>query len=153
MFKKILVAADGSSRAEKASSYAIGLAKSCGAELNVVSVVDIGSPRTAMEIDPDYTEELKDSIDVDKLEDERKKIENQIVDHVNKMASAEGVSASGSVRVGHPSEEILKQAKDEGCDLIVMGSHGRRGLSAAVMGSVSTNVIHAGTFPVLVVPE
>lgn len=153
MFKKILVAADGSSRAEKAASYAIGLAKSCDAELHVVSVVDIGSPRTAMEIDPDYTEEIKESIDVSKLETERKKVENQIIDHVNKMASAEGIQATGSVRVGHPSEEILKHAQETDCDLIVMGSHGRRGLTAAVMGSVSTNVIHAGAFPVLMVPE
>ncbi|MFA5810361.1 MAG: universal stress protein, partial [Thermoleophilia bacterium] len=137
----------------KAASFAIGLAKSCDAELHVVSVVDIGSPRTAMEIDQDYTEELKESIDVGKLEDERKKVESQIVDHVNKMASAEGVEVSGSVRVGHPSEEILKHAQETDSDLIVMGSHGRRGLTAAVMGSVSTNVIHEGSFPVLVVPE
>jgi len=152
MFKKILVAADGSSRGEKAASYAIDLAKICNAELVIVCVVDAGSPRSAMEIDPDSIKELGDDYDTSDLEKEREKVESQIVNHLNDKAKQEGIQSSGVVRAGNPSEEILKQAQEADSDLIVMGSHGRSGLAAAVMGSVSTKVVHAGALPVLIVP-
>lgn len=152
MPQKILVATDGSPRAEKAVSYAIDLAKSSGAELNVLSVVDSGSPRSALEIDPDNIEEIAEEVDVSEIEDARKRIETQIVSHASKMASEAGVQTSGKVRIGTPADEIVKQAQEAGCDLIVMGTHGRGKLATAVMGNVATSVIHAGTTPVLVVP-
>jgi nucleotide-binding universal stress UspA family protein len=154
MFKKVLVTTDGSSRAEKAADYAIGLAKSCDAELHVLSVVDSGSPRTAMEIDPDYVEEIEDSpnIDVDQVEEDRKKPEKQFAGRLIEKAKSEGVKATPFIKVGNPSDEIISTALENSDDVIVIGSHGRSPMGAALVGSVASSVVHAGDLPVLVIP-
>jgi nucleotide-binding universal stress UspA family protein len=67
-------------------------------------------------------------------------------------ARARGVQATGaSVEALHPWEAILEQAKAKNCDLIVMASHGRRGLGALLIGSETQKVLTHGTVPVLVI--
>jgi len=153
-FKNVLIATDGSKQAEKAAEYAVGVAQSCDAQLHVLSVVDVGKPRQAYEIDQDYAEEIGDNqgVDLEALEEERKKPEQQFVNRINELASAEGVNATTAVTVGKPADEILSYASANGCDLIVVGSHGRRPLTAALLGSTASSLVHAGTVPVLVVP-
>ncbi|MDO8735901.1 MAG: universal stress protein [Thermoleophilia bacterium] len=154
MVKNILVATDGSPRSEKAADAAIMLAQSCNAKLHVLSVVDSGKPRTAMDFDLDVGEEIKeDNPEIsDEYEEGRMKPEQQFVSAVSKKASDAGLEANGIVRVGRPAEEILNVAKENSCDMIVVGTHGRGPIATAVMGSIATKVIHAGTTPVLVVP-
>lgn len=154
MFKKILIATDGSSRAEKAAAYAVDMAKDCDAELNVVSVVDTDKPRNAGEIDSEFYEEIEDSpnIDIEELEEKRKKPETQFANRVVEQATEKGVNAAVTVRVGNPAEEIVNAARESGSEVIVIGSHGRSALGAALVGSVTTSVIHGGDLPVLVIP-
>lgn len=154
MVKNILVATDGSPRSTKAADAAIMLAQSCSAKLHVLSVVDAGKPRTAMDFDLDVGEEIKEDNPViaDEWEEERMKPEQQFVSHVTDKASSAGIEAHGIVRLGNPVDEILNAAKENACDMIVMGTHGRGPVATAVMGSIATRVIHDGTTPVLVVP-
>ncbi|MBI5870843.1 MAG: universal stress protein [Actinobacteria bacterium] len=154
MVKNILVATDGSPRSEKAADAAIMLAKSCNAQLHVLSVVDSGKPRSAMDFDLDVAEEIKeDNPEIsDEWEEDRMKPEQQFVSHVTDKASGAGVEAHALVRLGHPAEEIVSAAKENDCDMIVVGTHGRGPVATAVMGSIATKVIHDGSTPVLVVP-
>ncbi|MHB9112343.1 MAG: universal stress protein [Thermoleophilia bacterium] len=154
MVKNILVATDGSHRSEKATDAAIMLAKSCNAKLYVLSVVDSGKPRTAMDFDSDVSKEIKeDNPEISKeYEEDRTKPEQQFVSRVTDKTSGAGVEAQGLVRVGSAAEEIVKAARENDCDMIVVGTHGRGPVASAVMGSIATKVIHAGAAPVLVVP-
>lgn len=154
MVKNILVATDGSPRSDKAADAAIMLAQCCSAKLHVVSVVDVGKPRSGMDIDPDGYEEIKeDSPEIsEEIEAERRKPEQQFISRATDKASAAGVEANGIVRVGSTSEEIINAAKENDCDMIVVGSHGRGPVATAVLGSIATKIIHAGVVPVLVVP-
>lgn len=65
---------------------------------------------------------------------------------------ADGLTVEALLVQGPTAETILDEAARLGCDLIVMGTHGRRGLAKAVMGSVSDQVLRANRFPVLLVP-
>lgn len=154
MFKKVMIATDGSSRAEKAAEHAFMMAKACGAELQVVSVVDAGSPREAYDIDPDFhdeTEEMTD-VNVDELKEQRSEPEQKVVESMIAAAREAGLNVSSHVAMGDPAKEILAFAKESGTDVIVLGSHGRSALGSAVMGSVCTKIVHSGEIPVLVVP-
>src|SRR5665811_2444376 len=109
MVKNILVATDGSPRSEKAADTAIMLAKSCNAALHVLSVVDSGKPRTAMDFDLDVAEEIKEDNPViaEEWQEDRMQPEQQFVSNVTKKASGAGVQTNGIVRLGNPAEEIL----------------------------------------------
>jgi len=154
MVKNILVATDGSPRSDKAADVAIMLAQSCNAKLHVISVVDAGKPRSAMDFDMDVSEEIKEDNPViaNEYEEDRMKPEQQFIGAISKKASDAGLEANGMVKIGHPAEEILNTAKENDCDLIVVGTHGRGPVATAVMGSIATKIIHAGTTPTLVVP-
>ena len=144
--KKILVPTDGSERAERAAQCAIDLAKASGASLLFLNVVD--------EVSPAYVYELESgaSIDVAALDDQRRQFGRDAVDRLKKSADAAGVNSETMVAEGHPWQEILSRADSEGADHIVIGSHGRRALAAAVLGNVTINVIHGAKVPVTVVP-
>lgn len=154
MFKNVLVATDGSERAERAATYAIELAGSSEGKLHVLSVVNEDRPRTAGEIDRDFYEEIEDSpnIDVEKLDQERKKPEMGFANRIVQQASDKGVEAAMLVRVGNPAAEIVKAAVELGAEVIVIASHGRSAVGTTLMGSVASGVIHRGEIPVLVIP-
>lgn len=146
MIRKILVPTDGSERAEHAGALAIDLAKSTGAELIVINVVD--------EIAPAFAYELESGayLDLEAVTNQRRSFGNEAVDRLKDRAEAAGVRTSGIVTEGHPWQEILAQVEATGADHIVIGSHGRRALAAAVLGNVTVNVIHGSKVPVTVVP-
>ena len=68
-----------------------------------------------------------------------------------KKLDAAGQIHTTHIHVGQPAEVIVKMAADLGCDLIVMGTHGRSGIAGLVMGSVASRVLHLATCPVLLV--
>lgn len=146
MIRKILVPTDGSDRAEHAASLAIDLAGATGAELLFVNVVDEIAPAFAYELEAGVYLDLK------AIADQRRKFGNEAVDRLKARADAAGVRSSGIVTEGHPWQEILAQVDETGADHIVIGSHGRRALAAAVLGNVTVNVIHGSKVPVTVVP-
>lgn len=146
MIKKILVPTDGSERAERAADFAIALAKATGASLLFLNVID--------EVPPAYAYEMESGapIDVAAIDDLRQKFGEESVARLKEKAVADGITATTSVVEGHPWQEILTQSEIEGADHIVIGSHGRRALAAAVLGNVAVNVIHGAKVPVTVIP-
>jgi nucleotide-binding universal stress UspA family protein len=133
---KILVATDGSRFSSIAINKAIDFAKAYGGSLVVVSVVDV--PAEFYAEAPQAAEEMV-----------RKAKEYTAA--VRKQAEAAGVRAETYVGEAEAFEAIVKLAKDEGVNMIVVGSHGRTGLRRLLMGSVTEKVIGHAPCPVLVV--
>lgn len=142
MYKRILIATDGSDKSSLAAQEGIDLAKALGAEvlaLNVINEVVIASA-------------------VRQLGSDRKEVEDKLmasgqkaVDSIKKMGSAAGVKVDPIVRMGSPANMVIDVARNEGADLIVMGSHGESGASKLLIGSVVQKVLYWATIPVLVV--
>ena len=145
MYKRILVATDGSSLSKKAVGNAIALAASCGAELVALKVIP-RYPQTYFE----------GSIPLSAAEIAR--IEKQWVDaaeenlaSVQKNATAKGVACKGvTVKSDVVSDAIISAAKKHKADLIVMASHGRKGIKRLLLGSETQQVLTHSHTPVLV---
>jgi nucleotide-binding universal stress UspA family protein len=143
MYQHILVPTDGSDITQKAVDTAINLAKNLGAKLSTLAVREpfpYGAVSEMQAIAPQA------------FFDTQERIASTNVQAVKDACRAAGlVCAGGSVEALHPWEAILEQAKAGGCDLIVMASHGRRGVSALLLGSETQKVLTHSTIPVLVV--
>ena len=143
MYKRILVSTDGSEISEKAAQAAVELAKSAGAALYVISVKEPFPYSAISEMQPVPPQEFFDA---------QERIASKRVAGVVDAAKAAGITCQGhTVEALHPWEAILDHAKAQGCDLIVMASHGRRGVSALLLGSETQKVLTHSTLPVLVV--
>ncbi len=143
MFKKILVPTDGSSLAHKAAEVAADLAQSQGAQIIGVYVIDpypfIGVGDASAVGLQAYMSEVQATA-------------GQALFDMRKLCEARGVSFSGdTIERGSPYEGILETAKAEACDLIVMGSHGRKGMEALILGSVAQKVLTHVGLPVMVI--
>ncbi len=147
MISKILVPTDGSKTAQKAGRYAVDLAKQLNASIIVLSVFDRSSTRGWASYDSIAAPQVLESIESYLQEAAKKHGEA-----VKKLCDKHGIQSKTVLTTGHPVEDIVKEAKRSKADLIVMGSHGRSALSAAVLGSVAYGVIHRDMkTPVLVV--
>ena len=147
MISKILVPTDGSKTAQKAAFYAVYLAKQINASVIILSIIDQRSfmsqavpaqrtPRNLLEPLDDYLREAAE----------------KYVGEIKKLCDDNDVKSLTVVTTGHPVEKIIKEAKKSKADIIVIGSHGRSLLAAAVLGSVAYGIIHNDTkIPVLVV--
>ena len=142
-FKKILAATDGSKYSEAAVSEAIAIAKRCDSNLTIISVVP---SEAASPFDIVHSEMQKEAI-IDKELQEAEKI----VKNVKKLAEENGVKVKGLIYSGRPYDAILEIAKEEKATLIIVGSHGRTGISRLLMGSVTERVIGHAECAVLVV--
>ena len=123
-FKNVLVATDGSQYSEAAIREAISIAKRCNSSLVVISVAS--------------------------LDAEIKSAEGNVKRAVE-FAAKDGVKAEGLTVIGKPYEAIVNAVKQKHTDLIVVGSHGRRGLERLLMGSVTERVIGHSETAVLIV--
>lgn len=141
--KRVLVATDGSRYSDAAAMQAIGIAKRCGAELTVISVVP---SETISPLDIVHSEMQRELIS----EKERKAAECN-VRNIQDVAEKNGVNVKGFVRAGKPYEAIISAADERKADLIVVGSHGRTGIEKLLMGSVTERVIVLSPCAVLVV--
>jgi nucleotide-binding universal stress UspA family protein len=142
-YQKILVATDGSRYSMAAASEAIHIAKRCGAELLVISVVP---SETASPFDIVHTEMQHEMIAQKEFHEGEKNVNDLLV-----IAGQEGVKAEGFVVEGRPYEAIVEHAREKGVDLIVMGSHGKTGLERLLMGSVTERVVGHADCAVLIV--
>jgi nucleotide-binding universal stress UspA family protein len=143
MFKRVLIATDGSELAGKAVTTGLALAKSLGAAVVAVTATE---PWTAMTNGEGF------AFDFPIEEYEKGCAENagRILARVRADADQQG-TACETVHVNDfPAEAILATAKNKGCDLIVMASHGRRGISRLLLGSQATRVVTLSTVPVLI---
>jgi len=141
MTKRILIATDGSELSQRASELAISLAGSLGA-----SVVGCA----ALPVYPYHG--LGEAAAAETVFQARAAAAaNDHLDAIEKLAQAAGVAFQRVLREGHPDDIILQTAETEGCDLIVMASYGRRGVSALLLGSETQKVLARSGLPVLVV--
>lgn len=145
MYARILVATDGSSLSKKAVANAIGLAATCGAELVALKVV------------PRYPQAyFEGSIplnakDVARIEAQWSEEAQAAVDAVKKLAEAKGVKTKALVsRSDIVSDAIIATAKKQKADLVVMASHGRKGIKRLLLGSETQQVLTHCHVPVLV---
>lgn len=138
MFKNIVVAVDSSKNAEKAYMEAINFAKASGADLTALSVVQL----------PDYTATVGE---VEEAKNEGITFFSKILKKVVKLGASQGVSVKTKILVGHPAETIIKFAKQEEYDLIIMGHQGASGIKGFLLGSVSGKVLEYAACSILIV--
>jgi nucleotide-binding universal stress UspA family protein len=145
VFKRILVPTDGSPLSKKAVQSAIGLAAGLGAELVALNVVP-HYPTSYFEGGVSVSHN-----DVARIEREWSEKGQDLADEVREAAAKAGVKAkSATVHSDLIAEAILAAVKKHRCDLIVMASHGRKGLKRLLLGSETQHVLTHGTVPVLV---
>lgn len=144
MYRKILLPTNGSALCESAVQRGIEFAKEIGA-----SVVGFHAiPATSYLI---YTEAGPSDVLAEQFERDAMARGQKLVDAVTDAARAMGVESDSLLLTNdHPWEAIIEAAATKGCDLIFMASHGRRGLSALLLGSETTRVLTHTTIPVLV---
>jgi nucleotide-binding universal stress UspA family protein len=143
MFKRILVPTDGSDITAKAIDTSITLAKSVGAQLYAISVKEPFPYSAISEMQPTPPQEFFDA---------QERIASKRVQAVVDLCAAAGVPCQAhTVEALHPWEAIIDHAKRMECDLLVMASHGRRGVSALLLGSETQKVLTHSKVPVLVV--
>jgi nucleotide-binding universal stress UspA family protein len=143
MYKHILVPTDGSDITAKAVDAAVQMARLCGARLSAISVKEPFPYSAISEMQPVPPQEFYDA---------QERIAAERVKKVSELARAAGMACSAvTVEALHPWEAILDHAKTQGCDLIVMASHGRRGVTALLLGSETSRVLTHSDLPVLVV--
>jgi nucleotide-binding universal stress UspA family protein len=134
----ILLATDGSSASEGASDEAIDLAVQVGARLLVVSVLGSSSRPAGASAETSGPADSRDSLTTK-------------AQGIVQRAKAAGSDATFLVWDGDPGEGIVAAAHSENADLIVVGSHGRSGVSRFLIGSVSDYVVRHAHCPVMVV--
>lgn len=144
MHRHVLIPTDGSELSKNAIDYGMALAKSVNAK---VTVVTVSTPFHTFAADPGMI--------TDTPEQYGKRMANLAAKHLNvakEAASAAGVSCE-TIHVEHdqPYLAIIDTAARQLCDLIVMASHGRHGISAIVLGSETVKVLTHSAIPVLVV--
>ena len=143
MYKNIIVAVDGSPIADNAAKHAIELAKQLGAELTAVTVTESYEAAVLTSL------AMVDPAEYRKL---CKEHASDILLKATQMAEAAGVScAAVHIDNQRPYKGIIKAAEEYGADLIVMGSHGRRGLEALLLGSQTTRLLTYTKVPTLVI--
>ncbi|MEC4676987.1 MAG: universal stress protein [Nitrospirota bacterium] len=139
LFNKVVLAVDGSDISRNAVKYAIELAKQSNGTVVAIHVIP---PIDVMDIETFRPEKILEG-----LKEEGKKI----LSEVDELAVKAGVKVQTSIESGVPFEKICSVAETLGCDLIIMGSHGRTGIGKVLIGSVTERVISRATCPVLVV--
>ena len=144
MFKHILISTDGSPVANKAAKAGIALAHALGAKVTAYCALE--------ELQPIYVEGYSfNQKEIDGFEERAREAGQKRVDAIGKMAKAAGVPfASVVTKALTPYEGIIAAAKKQKCDVIFMASHGRRGLSKLIMGSVTQKVLAHSRIPVVV---
>jgi nucleotide-binding universal stress UspA family protein len=134
-WSNLLLATDGSKYSEAAVTRAIDLARERNSRVTAVSVVFTNDEYSAM---------------APKAMEAAAKETRAYLDEVKQKAACEGVVVESVIREGEPPQMIIQAAADSRADLIIMGSHGRKGLTRLLMGSVTERVIGYATCPVLI---
>lgn len=151
MFKHLLVPTDGSDMSRAAVDRAVSLAREAKAQITFFHAQDsfFGRPDVAiygegLALDPALSEQFRKA---------NAEFAQALLDDAREKAAAAGVECSGDTVVNPLIHEaILDAATRHGCDVIVMASHGRRGLAGLLLGSQTQRVLTHASIPVLVCP-
>jgi len=144
MYRSILVPVDGSATARRGLKEAIGLARAMRAQLVLLHVID-AMPMMV---------EMASTMSEPRPRDELQRDAESLLAAARALAEKDDVEVKTAVReiVGGPiADGVIEEARQRGCDLIVMGTHGRRGLSHLVLGSDAEAVVRRSEIPVLLV--
>ncbi|MGH6638175.1 MAG: universal stress protein [Polaromonas sp.] len=145
MFKHLLVPVDGSSTAGKAIGTAIAIAEAFKSAVTVIYVID---PYAFSGVGTDFSYGQAEYLGAATAE------ANEAIKAAKQAFQDHGISVTASIVEGHAIYRgILETAESLNADLVVMGSHGRRGLEKLVLGSVTAQVLSHAHLPVLVVRE
>jgi len=143
MYQRILVPTDGTDLSMKAADAAIALAQHLGSQIFAISVKEPFPYSALAEIQPISPEVFLEA---------QEKLAIERVRAIEKQTELAQVACRGyTMESVHPWEAILQAAKAHDCDLIVMASHGRKGVAALLLGSETHRVLTHGALPVLVV--
>ena len=146
MYQRILVPIDGSETSERGLMEAIRLAEVTKSTLRLLNLTS----------DFALMVEMSGGIDFEQYREGLKQFGRNLVDRSSKLAAEHGIVSETLVRElrgSRVSQAIVDEARESRCDLIVMGSHGRRGFNRAVLGSDAEAVLRASPVPVLVVRD
>ena len=143
MFKHILIPTDGSETARKAIGAGLRFAREAGAKVTCFyGIEDMNPHHVGVHPSPQVQAEI---------EKRTRQIAELAVGEVLELAKKEGVAVDTQIMpVSSAHEGIVATARDRGCDLILMASHGRGALSSLMTGSVTLKVLATSTIPVLV---
>ena len=140
IYKKILIATDGSEYTKNAVDYGIDLAKNTDAKLLTIYVVDTAA-FASIPMDAAW----ESMYELLRQEGE------QAMKYVAEKAGEEGVEVEANIIEGHPADEIIKYSEKNSISLIVLGTLGKSGLDRFLLGSVAEKVVRNSKIPVLVV--
>ncbi|HVY04494.1 MAG TPA: universal stress protein [Burkholderiales bacterium] len=144
MYRKILLPTDGSALCDSAAQKGIEFAKFTGASVVAFHAI----PATSYLV---YTEAGPSDVLAEQFERDAKSRGERLVENIDSMARAGGVACESLLLTNdHPWEGIIEAANTTNCDLIFMASHGRRGLTAMLLGSETTRVLTHTRIPVMV---
>lgn len=145
MYQRILVATDGSELSQKAVRHALALAKLSGAELVAMKVVPV-YPRTYLEGGA-----TTDNSEIARVEADWVAQAQATLDEICTLAASQGVRSKTTITKSDLiAEAIMASAQEHAVDLIVMASHGRKGIKRLLLGSETQQVLTHSTVPVLV---
>lgn len=140
LVKSILVATDGSEYTKKAIDYGIELARTTGAKLHAIYVINT-SAFSSIPIGTAW----------ESIYELLRQEGNEATHYVADKAKAEGLEVERNIVEGHPADEIIKYAEKNSISLIVMGTLGKSEIDRFLMGSVAEKVVRTSKIPVLVV--
>jgi nucleotide-binding universal stress UspA family protein len=140
--QRILYATDFSSASRKAFDTAVGLATSLKARLTIVSVL-----APVMTVPDQYI----DAVTLDQLDRQARDWSMQQMNRLAAQARKAGVNTVVLLRDGDPADQIVRAGRASRADLIVVGTHGRRGLRKFFLGSVAERVVSTAACPVITV--
>ncbi|NWG87178.1 MAG: universal stress protein [Hydrogenophilaceae bacterium] len=148
MYTRILVAIDGSPHSERALAHAIGLAKGLSAAMRIVHVIDTAWIGVGMEL----------AIDFVQLSQVHHEAGEKLLAGARASAQAAGLEAETrlvetALPTDHIAAVIAKETSNWPADLVVLGTHGRRGVERMLLGSVAEGVARLSTVPVLLIPS
>lgn len=139
--KTIVCAIDLSDLTDSVADYATTMAKAFGAKILVVYATPPLNQYAALEVQPKAIELFGGEVSAS--------VEKQMEKAMGKLFA--GVDATPVIASGYPAEEIIKTAKGNKADLIVMGTHGRKGVDLMIFGSVAEKVVKSSKIPVLTI--
>ena len=138
LFEKILVATDGSDRTQPAVLEALRIGRACGAAVHAAYVIDTSS--------------LESAVSGGVAGDAWALLQSEAATALAQVkAQGEGVDVETVILEGKPATEIVKYAKEQKIDLIVVGTQGKKGIERLLLGSVAETIIRSATCRVLVV--
>ena len=143
MYRRVLIATDGSEQAAKAVTSGLALAKQLGAQVVVVTATEPWSSMT-------NGEGLAFDFPIKAYERTAAEQAERILAKANAEAQTMAVECETVHVNDFPAEAILATAKAKNCDLVVMASHGRRGIARLLLGSQAAQVVTSSMIPVLV---